>query len=60
MLIENNSSSNFSIGDFVRVKSTGQTGKIVEYRDGRWIVEIGTQKLPESATNLVKTQVLMG
>jgi len=61
MLIENNQPNKFSIGDFVRVKYTGQTGKITGYVDGKWIVQVQNGRpLQEVAENLVPTQVLLG
>jgi uncharacterized protein YodC (DUF2158 family) len=61
MLIENNQPNKFSIGDLVRVKSTGLTGKITGFVNGKWIVQVqNAAPLHEDAGNLAPTQVLLG
>lgn len=50
----------FSVGDLVRVISTGQIGKVVAFEDGRWKIEVaGTTSLCESS-EIVRRQALFG
>lgn len=62
MLIENSKPSNYSpsIGDSVIVKTLNMYGRVVEFRDGKWVVETRSGKLTEDASNLRPVEVLLG
>lgn len=55
-----NMNNNFSVGDTVKIRSTGQVGKIVGIDGGRWVVEVsGTRQVCEDY-KLEKREILLG
>lgn len=60
MLVENQGSGMFSIGDAVKILSTSQVGTIVGVRDGKYEVQVNGSKILYEGSNLQSKQILFG
>ena len=62
MLVEKNdpSGGGFNIGDTVKVRSTGQIGKIVGYNNGMWKISVGGSNTMVESFDLEHKQILLG
>ena len=59
MLLEN-TNKGYNINDMVMVRATKQVGKIVDYVDGKWKVQINGEALLKESSEIMPRQVLLG